>query len=142
MGELTKRVVVAVFGIPLLIGATYMGGWYFFVIAAIISVVAQWEFYKIQRQNKIYPQNISGIIMGLIILLGVHTGEIDLVGDDIGGTAIHLAARAMAMAGADEVWVSSTVKDLVAGSGITFGGRRVHSLKGIPGEWQLFTVDQ
>ena len=83
MGELTKRVLVASFGIPLLVGATYMGGWYFFVIAAIVSVVAQWEFYKIQKQNRIYPQNISGIIMGLIILLGVQTGEEYLTGSII-----------------------------------------------------------
>jgi pimeloyl-ACP methyl ester carboxylesterase/class 3 adenylate cyclase len=79
--------------------------------------------------------------LGIEIRAGLHTGEIDLVGNDIGGIAVHIAARVMAKAGASEVWTSSTVKDLVTGSGITFGDRGMHSLKGIPGEWHLFSVE-
>ena len=69
---------------------------------------------------------------------GLHTGECELLGADIGGIAVHIAARVASMAGADEVFVSSTVKDLVAGSGIQFEARGSHALKGVPGEWALF----
>jgi class 3 adenylate cyclase len=62
------------------------------------------------------------------------------VGDDVGGIAVHIAARVMALAGASEVLVSSTVKDLVVGSGIPFQERGEHSLRGVPGEWRLFSV--
>ena len=75
MGELAKRVTVAVFGIPLLIGLTYLGGWYFLFLILVISTVAQWEFYQFQKHKGIYPQNISGIIVGAGILVGVHTGN-------------------------------------------------------------------
>ncbi len=71
---------------------------------------------------------------------GLHTGEIERLGTDIGGIAVHLAARVMALAGHSEVLVSSTVKDLVVGSGITFEDRGRHPLKGVPGDWQLFAV--
>ena len=71
---------------------------------------------------------------------GLHTGEIDLVGEDVGGIAVHIAARVSAHAGAGEVLVSSTVKDLVVGSGITFEDRGTHELKGVPGRWQLCSV--
>ncbi len=71
---------------------------------------------------------------------GLHTGEIERLGADIGGIAVHLAARVMALAGPSEVLVSSTVKDLVVGSGIDFEDRGRHPLKGVPGEWHLFTV--
>ena len=73
---------------------------------------------------------------------GLHTGECELVGDDIGGMAVNIGARIGALAGADEVLVSSTVKDLVVGSGISFADRGAHELKGVPGEWRLFAVDQ
>lgn len=73
MGELAKRISVAAFGIPLLIGVNYLGGWYFFAIVLIISVVAQWEFYQIQKNKNIYPQKFSGIIKGIILLLTVQT---------------------------------------------------------------------
>ena len=63
-------------------------------------------------------------------------------GEDIGGIAVHIAARVMAMAVPGEVLVSSTVKDLVAGSGIEFRERGVYDLKGVPGAWRLFAVDQ
>jgi class 3 adenylate cyclase len=78
--------------------------------------------------------------LGLEVRAGVHTGEIELMGDDIGGLAVHIGARVAAEAGPGEVLVSSTVKDLVAGSGIAFEDRGAHTLKGVPGEWRLFAV--
>jgi class 3 adenylate cyclase len=78
--------------------------------------------------------------VGIKVRSGLHTGEVELRGDDIGGLAVHLASRVMAEADAGEVLVSSTVKDLVIGSGIEFADRGVHTLKGVPGEWRLFAV--
>lgn len=78
--------------------------------------------------------------LGLSIRTGLHTGEIELTGDDIGGIAVHLAARVMAKARADEVLVSGTVTDLVVGSGIAFEERGESTLKGVPGRWRLFAV--
>jgi class 3 adenylate cyclase len=77
--------------------------------------------------------------IGLAVRSGLHTGECVLRGDDIGGIAVHIAARIAARANAGEVLVSSTVKDLVYGSGITFKDSGAHPLKGVPGEWQLFS---
>ena len=74
------------------------------------------------------------------IRAGLHTGEVELRGDDVGGIAVHIGARVAALAGAHEVLVSRTVKDLVAGSGIEFEERGSHELKGVPGEWRLFAV--
>jgi class 3 adenylate cyclase len=74
------------------------------------------------------------------IRAGLHTGEIERRGAEVSGLAVHIAARVMASAGANEVVVSSTVRDLVAGSGITFTDRGMHALKGVPGEWHLFGV--
>jgi class 3 adenylate cyclase len=71
---------------------------------------------------------------------GLHTGECEVMGDDIGGIAVHIAARVSALAGPDEVLVSRTVKDLVAGSGTQFSDRGVHELKGVPDIWQLYAV--
>lgn len=71
---------------------------------------------------------------------GLHTGEIELRGDDIGGIGVHIAARVEALAEPDEVLVTRTVTDLVAGSGISFADRGLHDLKGVPGSWQLFAV--
>ena len=76
--------------------------------------------------------------LGIKVRAGLHTGECELLGADVGGIAVHIAARVAALAGADEVFVSSTVKDLVAGSGIQFEARGSHALKGVPGEWALF----
>jgi class 3 adenylate cyclase len=76
--------------------------------------------------------------LGIEIRAGVHTGECELVNGKIGGIAVHIGARVAAAAGAGEVLVSSTVKDLVAGSGLRFDGRGAHHLKGVPGEWQLY----
>jgi class 3 adenylate cyclase len=77
---------------------------------------------------------------GLRVRAGVHTGECEVMGDDIGGIAVHIAARVSALAAPNEVLVSRTVKDLVAGSGIDFADRGTHTLKGIPDTWQLYTA--
>lgn len=79
--------------------------------------------------------------LDLELRAGLHTGECELIGDDIAGMAVNIGARIGALAGPDEVVVSSTVKDLVVGSGISFRDRGTRELKGIPGEWRLFTVD-
>ncbi len=76
--------------------------------------------------------------LGVDIRSGLHTGECVRRGDDIGGIAVHIAARIAATATAGEVLVSNTVKDLVYGSGITFNDQGAHVLKGVPGEWQLY----
>ncbi|MBA2440035.1 MAG: adenylate/guanylate cyclase domain-containing protein [Thermoleophilaceae bacterium] len=78
--------------------------------------------------------------LGVEIRSGLHTGEVEVIGDDVGGLAVHIGARVMDRAGAGEVLASSTVKDLVVGSGIDFEERGAHELKGIPGEWRLFAV--
>ncbi|OGO50991.1 MAG: hydrolase [Chloroflexi bacterium RBG_16_68_14] len=78
--------------------------------------------------------------LGLQIRTGLHTGECELMGDDVGGIAVHIAARVAAIAGPDEVLVSSTVKDLVAGSQLRFADRGAHRLKGVPDEWRLYAV--
>jgi class 3 adenylate cyclase len=78
--------------------------------------------------------------LGLEVRTGLHTGECELIGDDVGGIAVHIAARVAAAAEAQEVLVSSTVRDLVAGSGLKFADRGMHGLKGVPGEWRLFLV--
>jgi class 3 adenylate cyclase len=78
--------------------------------------------------------------LGLQVRTGLHTGECELIGNDIGGIAVHIAARVEAAAEPDEVMVSSTVKDLVAGSGLEFADRGSHKLKGLPGEWRLFAA--
>ena len=76
--------------------------------------------------------------LGIDVRSGLHTGECELRGDGIGGIAVHIGARIAALAEAGEVLVSSTVKDLVNGSGIVFKDRGTHILKGVPGEWRLF----
>ena len=78
--------------------------------------------------------------LGLQVRSGLHTGECELIGDDVGGIAVHIAARVAASAEPDEVLVSSTVRDLVAGSGLRFDDRGMHALKGVPDEWRLFLV--
>jgi pimeloyl-ACP methyl ester carboxylesterase len=79
--------------------------------------------------------------LGLSIRAGLHTGECELADGKVAGIAVHTGARVAALAQGDEVLVSSTVKDLVAGSGISFRERGLHQLKGIPGEWRLFAVE-
>jgi class 3 adenylate cyclase len=78
--------------------------------------------------------------LGIEIRAGLHTGEVEVRGEDVGGIAVHIAARVQAAAEPGEVLVSRTVNDLVVGSGIAFADRGAHALKGIPGEWQLFAV--
>jgi class 3 adenylate cyclase len=77
---------------------------------------------------------------GLQLRVGLHTGECELLGDDIGGIAVHIAARVMAQAGAGEILCSRTVKDLVAGAGFVFTDRGMRRLKGVPDQWQLYAV--
>jgi class 3 adenylate cyclase len=79
---------------------------------------------------------------GLQLRAGLHVGEVELRGDDIGGLAVHIASRVSAMASPDEVLVTGTVRDLVVGSGITFDDRGRHELKGVPGEWQILAVER
>ena len=78
--------------------------------------------------------------LGITIRAGLHTGECEVMGEDVGGIAVHIGARVAAKAAAGEVLVSSTVKDLVAGSGLEFAERGSHRLKGVPEEWRLYAV--
>ena len=78
--------------------------------------------------------------LGLEVRAGLHTGELEVMNGDIGGLAVHIAARVMDRAEPCEVLVSSTVKDLVVGSGIDFRDRGAHQLRGVPGQWRLFSV--
>jgi pimeloyl-ACP methyl ester carboxylesterase len=80
--------------------------------------------------------------LGIEVRAGLHTGECEMIGDDVGGIAVHIGARVAALAGPGEVLVSSTVKDLVAGSGLRFGDRGDQNLKGVPGEWRIFAVER
>jgi class 3 adenylate cyclase len=78
--------------------------------------------------------------LGIEVRAGLHTGECEVRGDDIGGIGVHIGARVSALAGANDVLVSSTLRDLVIGSGLEFEDRGTHELKGVPGEWHLFAV--
>ena len=78
--------------------------------------------------------------LGIEVRAGLHTGECEVRGDDIGGIAVHIGARVSALAGPNDVLVSSTLRDLVIGSGLEFEERGAHALKGVPGEWHLFAV--
>ncbi|RDH75685.1 hydrolase [Mycolicibacterium moriokaense] len=78
--------------------------------------------------------------LGIEVRAGLHTGECEVRGEDIGGIAVHIGARVSALAGPGEVLVSSTLRDLVIGSGLEFDDRGAHQLKGVPGEWRLFAV--
>jgi class 3 adenylate cyclase len=78
--------------------------------------------------------------LALEIRSGLHTGEVELAGDHLRGIAVHIGARTAALAGPGEVLVTSTVKDLVAGSGIEFEDRGARALKGVPGEWRVYRV--
>ena len=78
--------------------------------------------------------------LGLNVRAGVHAGECEVRGDDLAGIAVHIGARVAALAGPDEVLVTSTVRDLVAGSGLAFADRGRHVLKGVPGEWSILAL--
>ena len=78
--------------------------------------------------------------IGIELRTGLHAGEIELRGDDVGGIAVHIADRVRALAAPGEILVSRTITDLVAGSGLAFEERGEHELKGVPGRWQLFAA--
>ena len=78
--------------------------------------------------------------LGIHVRAGLHTGEWEVRGDDIGGIGVHIGARVSARAGPNDVLVSTTLRDLVIGSGLEFEDRGAHELKGVPGEWRLFAV--
>ena len=78
--------------------------------------------------------------LGIEVRAGLHTGECEVRGDDIGGIGVHIGARVSALAGPNDVLVSSTLRDLVIGSGLEFDERGAHELRGVPGEWHLFAV--
>lgn len=78
--------------------------------------------------------------LGIEVRAGLHTGEVELIGDDIGGIAVHVAARIAALAGAREVLASRTVRDLAVGSGVGFEPAGRHTLKGVPDEWEVYSV--
>ena len=78
--------------------------------------------------------------LGIELRAGLHTGELEVIGDDVGGLAVHIGARVSELANPGEVLVSSTVKDLVVGSGIEFDERGAAELRGVPGEWRLYAV--
>jgi len=79
--------------------------------------------------------------LGLRVRVGLHTGECELLGQDIGGIAVHIAARVLSQAAPGEIWCSRTVKDLVAGAGFAFADRGTRTLKGVPDRWQLYSVE-
>lgn len=80
--------------------------------------------------------------LGIEVRAGLHTGECEVMGDKLGGISVHIGARVAALARPSEVLVSTTVKDLVAGSALSFQDRGIQSLKGVPGDWRLFAVDR
>ena len=78
--------------------------------------------------------------LGIAVRCGLHTGEVETRGDDVSGLAVHIGARVAGLAGAGEVLVSRTVKDLVAGAGFEFHDRGSHELKGVPDRWEVYEV--
>jgi pimeloyl-ACP methyl ester carboxylesterase len=93
---------------------------------------------KAIRSAQAIGDALAGV--GLHVRAGVHTGEVEVRGDGMGGLTVHIAARVAALAGAGEVFVSGTVKDLLVGSGLEFDDRGEHELKGVPGTWRVFAV--
>lgn len=92
--------------------------------------------------QEMVPRLSSGLEreLGIEIRAGLHTGELQLLGNDVAGIAVDTAARVMALADPGEVLVSSTVRDLVAGAGLEFEDRGARVLKGVPGEWRVFAA--
>lgn len=82
----------------------------------------------------------GAVQLGIEVRAGLHTGEVELLGDDVGGMTVNIGARVAALAGPGEVLVSRTVADLVVGSGLGFSERGQHELKGVPGVWTLLAV--
>ena len=79
-------------------------------------------------------------LLGIEVRVGIHAGEVEVRGDDIAGMAVHIGARVSALAGASEVLVSSTVREIVTGSRRTFDDRGEHDLKGVPGRWRVYAL--
>ncbi len=79
--------------------------------------------------------------LGIEVRVGIHTGECEVLGDKVSGIAVHVGARVCGLASANETVVSSTVRDLVAGSGLRFTDRGLHTLKGVPSEWRLYAAE-
>lgn len=79
--------------------------------------------------------------LGIDVRTGVHAGEVEKIGANVAGLAVHIASRVASLAGAGEVWVSGTVRELVVGSGFSFTDQGTHSLKGVPGDWRVSSVD-
>ncbi len=79
--------------------------------------------------------------LGIQVRAGLHTGELDIIESGVAGIAVHTGARVMSLADADEVLITSTVRDLVAGSGLSFSDRGTHELKGVPGNWRILRVE-
>jgi class 3 adenylate cyclase len=80
--------------------------------------------------------------LGVQLRAGIHTGEVELMGDDVGGMAVHIGARVGALADPGEILVSGTVRDLVVGSQLQFAERGERELKGVPGSWRLYAVGE
>ena len=76
------------------------------------------------------------------VRIGLHAAEIEQRGDNVGGIGVHIAARVNALADTNEILVTNTVRDLVTGSGLTFTDRGTHTLKGVPGTWNLSTLNE
>jgi class 3 adenylate cyclase len=93
-----------------------------------------------QNTFKVPAETAVSETLGIQVRAGLHTGECEIRGDDIGGIAVHIGARVSALAGPNEVVVSSTLRDLVIGSGLEFEERGSYELKGVPGQWHLFAV--
>jgi class 3 adenylate cyclase len=79
--------------------------------------------------------------LGIDLRIGLHIGQCDVRGSNLGGLAVHIAARVGVLSAPGEVLASGTVKDLVVGSGVEFSDRGEHELKGVPGPWKLFAVE-
>jgi class 3 adenylate cyclase len=78
--------------------------------------------------------------LGIEVRAGVHTGEVELIGDNVAGLGVHIGARISSLAEGGEIYVSRTVKDLVVGSQLEFESRGTHAMKGVPGEWEVYAV--
>jgi class 3 adenylate cyclase len=81
-------------------------------------------------------------VLGIEVRIGIHAGEVEVRGADVAGMAVHIGARVSALAGASEVLVSSTLRDIVTGSRHSFAERGEHALKGVPGEWRLYALER
>ena len=104
--------------------------------------MSQWPEVTDPHESASYrdPAAVPGGAGTQAVQAGLHTGECEVRGDDIGGIAVHIGVRVSALAGPKEVLVSSTLRDLVIGSGLAFDDRGAHQLKRVPGEWHLCAV--